>query len=621
MSQKGGSNDSVARPRRAHVEHGKRSKNGCATCVSKKVKCDETRPHCGRCVRLRLTCEWPLPRPSLRERRRGYGPIKSRHSGLWSPSSIVPRDAGVTPTLPSQSDDSLTPNSQRSLPSPGFEGLFEPENFLADGSNDHAFMPVDGFCPEVQPRDGNSSAETPASSMVQVSGNREHLLNDMLSVNAFELLRTPLMDPILTAADLSFAHALGPALGSDDRQAVLFHCKVFAPLKSTRDWSCSAHTLFLDKAYNRDMAFHFLLAVSHSELAIHYGQGPQPPQESRHHYERGSQLLLQAQNPFATIDHVSMTLSFLYMYMFWMRRDHFNPTKLKDLSRAVLSHVRTYGLDTLCASDDVLSLNGESACDGVITPSEQVLLARIITYLYDRDGFCSFFGCGGMFADYTNSISQKRQRIWLRSRAAFFLPLSDEYTNGSGSELEDAVVLDVYFELIILHQEINSYSQAPSTQAIGMKPKLQQRLEAIQKDQATLFQQVAEGHSKSTLMAYVAATFSYALQIYLYRARTSQFGTRPIPTELQHTLSSLVSTAYYATKTGQVQLLERFQWSLFMAGLEITDPIHQEWIAGHLSDPAIKKAFDHCQAVKEQSPGGITMHKIRSLVDEGFSIS
>ncbi|KAL4752925.1 hypothetical protein BDW72DRAFT_211027 [Aspergillus terricola var. indicus] len=623
----GASNDPAPRPPRARVERNKRSRNGCSTCVSKKVKCDETRPQCARCVRLHLVCGWPAPKPSLASRRRGYGPIKTRDSGLWTPSSIIPREDDRASV--SRVGGSLTPVTQTGLPSPNAEGNARSGDSLT-GISDQSMPAVDDFV-YVPPYDdtlqwalaaaGSSLAETPLS-MAQTPGNDEARIDNPLNANAFELLSAPIMSSLLTATDLSFAHAPGAsrALGSDDKQAVMFHCKVLAPLKSTRNWSCSAHTIFLNKAYNRNMALHFLLAVAHSELAIHYGQGPQAPQESREHFDRGSQLFLQAHNPFASPDHVSMMLSFLYMYMFWMRRDHLAPKKLKDLSRAVLVHIRTYGLDTLCASDDVLSL--ESASAGVITVSEQVLLARIITYLYDRDGFCSFFGCGGQFADYMNNIPQKRQRIWLRSRAAFFLPLNEVGYHEAGSELEDAATLDVYFELIILYHEINTYSQTSATQAMTMKSKLQRRLEAIHKDQAALFHQVTDQtHGlQCTLMTYVTAAVFYALQIYFYRARQSSFGSRPISTELQNALSSLVSAAYYATKAGQVQLLERFQWSLFIAGLEITDPVHQEWVGNNLTDPAIREAFDCTLRIKRQFPGGITMQKIRSLIDEGSSV-
>lgn len=106
----------------------------------------------------------------------------------------------------------------------------------------------------------DSSAEKHGFSMAKTPG-KEHLDN-LLCANALELPGPLPVDDPLTVTDLSFAYAPGgsPSSGNDDKQAVLFHCKIFASLKSTRDWSCSAHTLFFKKAYNRNMALHFLLA-------------------------------------------------------------------------------------------------------------------------------------------------------------------------------------------------------------------------------------------------------------------------------------------------------------------------------------------------------------------------
>ncbi|KAL2840758.1 hypothetical protein BJX68DRAFT_185014 [Aspergillus pseudodeflectus] len=601
MSQNGSDGGSVNRVRRARVERGKRSRNGCSTCISKRVKCDEARPYCERCVRLHLTCEWRIPKPSLTSRRRGFGPIKDRDSSLWSPSSIVPK-ADERVQAP---ESTMTPESR--LPSPTPENRFQLDEFLAEDLSGDDYLPLSDVLPVQVPQDPETPWEALAISTENDSSN---------SLGAFGLLRAPVMGPFFAASDLSFAYATGftPALGSDDKQAASFHCKVLAPLKSTRNWACSAHTLFLNKVYNRDMALHFLLAVSHSELAIYYGRGSQPPRESQEHFERGSHLFLQAHNPFASPDHVGMMLSFLYMYMFWMRRDRLDPMKLKDLSRAVLAYVRTYGLDTLCASDDV------GTCSGMITASEQVLLARVIIYLYDRDGFCCFFGCGGDFANFLNSDPRKRRRIWLRSRTAFLLSSESGSFGCVETEMDDAATLDVYFELITLHQEINAYSQASATQSTIMESRLQQQLETIHKEYAPLFHRVTDPkcHSQCTLMAFVAVAFYYALQIYYHRARLSSFGTRPLPTRLQNFLTSLVSTAYYAVKAGPMQLLERFQWSLFIAALETTDPVHKEWIGNSISDPAIKAGFDHIKSLKEESHGSITMHMIRSLIDEGF---
>ncbi|KAK9418076.1 putative Zn(2)-C6 fungal-type domain-containing protein [Seiridium unicorne] len=50
-------------PRRAKVGF-KKSRNGCLICRRRRVKCDETRPLCGQCCRLKLDCAWSAKSPS-----------------------------------------------------------------------------------------------------------------------------------------------------------------------------------------------------------------------------------------------------------------------------------------------------------------------------------------------------------------------------------------------------------------------------------------------------------------------------------------------------------------------------------------------------------------------------
>lgn len=53
--------------------------------------------------------------------------------------------------------------------------------------------------------------------------------------------------------------------------------------------------------------------------------------------------------------------------------------------------------------------------------------------------------------------------------------------------MEDAATLDVYFELIALHQEINSYSHAAAKHAETMELRLQRWLEAIYRVSKIIF--------------------------------------------------------------------------------------------------------------------------------------
>lgn len=116
-------------------------------------------------------------------------------------------------------------------------------------------------------------------------------------------------------------------------------------------------------------------------------------------------------------------------------------------------------------------------------------------------------------------------------------------------------------------------------------------------------------------MGLVTVTFFHALQIYLHRSRNSAFGEFPVPPKVQTALSDLVRAAYRTMARGSVQLLERFQWALLIAGIETHDPVHRAWVATSILDPSIKKAFHIIQAAKGTL--SISMRAVRQLVSGG----
>lgn len=84
--------------------HAPRSRAGCWTCREKKVKCDEVRPSCTRCVRLERACDY-VPR-----QRKKRGPRKPRVGNLNSPTpsrelDTSSRDGSITSTELRDSDN------------------------------------------------------------------------------------------------------------------------------------------------------------------------------------------------------------------------------------------------------------------------------------------------------------------------------------------------------------------------------------------------------------------------------------------------------------------------------------------------------------------------------------
>ncbi|PYI23966.1 hypothetical protein BO99DRAFT_457810 [Aspergillus violaceofuscus CBS 115571] len=574
------------RQRRARVERG-RSRNGCQTCLSKRVKCDEQHPHCKRCVRLGLTCEWGRGKQPLAARRRGLGPIKHRDSSRWAPPSIHPRQG-----------DELN------------QGDIETGMQVTTEVSNLGFVSPQGLSPSTPVSSTDSPALTQSAMESSINAS-ESVVN---SHDQEGLSMYPAPSWLIAATPLLLADPFtGPSIGSSDTEAVSFHRSVFASLKSSRPPSLSAHSLFLDHAWDKKMAFHFLLALSHSELAIHFGYGARPTPESCLHLQRGSELLVQARNPVAPTDHLELLLSFLYIFMFWMRREQLSPLKLRALSATVLAYIREFDLLQVCTSDEIHSLPKPSTN----TVPYKVLLSRVLIYLYDRDGFCSFFGCGGLLASYMSANSERLRKIWRLSRTAFLWNNAQDQLSPSSEasfhEVDEAATLHVYFEMIGLHHEINRYSQSDMPD-LAVQSQIYHQLNRIRQEHASLFNIVADGNDPS-LMAMVTVTHFHALRIYSNRSRASAWGSKPIPTEVQSAMTDLVTTLHYTISRGNhVQLMERFQWSLLVLGMETQDPVHWEWVDRNISDVAIREVFFLILAAKRRSGGCIPMTLVRQLI-------
>lgn len=74
---------------------GPRRRTGCLTCRSRKVRCDETKPQCANCTRLRLSCEY---------NRFFFGsaiPRRQSQRGLVALGSPTPPSPQTQPEIPS----------------------------------------------------------------------------------------------------------------------------------------------------------------------------------------------------------------------------------------------------------------------------------------------------------------------------------------------------------------------------------------------------------------------------------------------------------------------------------------------------------------------------------------
>ncbi|OJJ03863.1 hypothetical protein ASPVEDRAFT_136312 [Aspergillus versicolor CBS 583.65] len=151
-----------------------RSRNGCAVCKSKRLKCDETKPSCSRCVRLGIACPGylkPLKWPTRSRARKG----NSDASG--SPPSAGSSEQSYTFEPSHQTDQSVSFCSSSSVDQGA--NIVTPNNYAV--GLDSSFTPL----PFDEHPDVNLQPKTPktASLANQGYGDNELWLAEILAAN------------------------------------------------------------------------------------------------------------------------------------------------------------------------------------------------------------------------------------------------------------------------------------------------------------------------------------------------------------------------------------------------------------------------------------------------------
>lgn len=430
---------------------------------------------------------WDSPQGKLAERRRDFGPIKDR-SKEWTPPSILPK---LDECLKGSSIAIEKGTQARNLNA--IELLGMGSKSIVD--NNRASPPIEPAtqCPATAGENSNTLEEayddndgtlTSFSTQGCFLPMESYDLGSFFPQNPISFQQVEFY-PSLSSITPASQPSMTPTLSLNDNEALSYFRTTFSHLKSTRNQAWSAHAVFLYQSTQKQTALHFLLAVSHNEFAIHSGvssDGPNLPHEVREHYERGSNLLLQSMTGQASSDHVGDLISFLYMYMFWMRRDTVYPQRLKQISKGVLTYVTTHDVVSICGRVTYKSfssnLSGNVSEENAQTDS--ALLARILIYIYDRDVYCAFYGCGGHFADYLDTDPEQRRNLFAISRTSLLRYWGKDYPRDEFiQDIEQARTHEMYFDLITICQQINIFSQNfPSAKSGEMDRILRRRLDS-----------------------------------------------------------------------------------------------------------------------------------------------
>ncbi|EXJ69010.1 uncharacterized protein A1O5_07945 [Cladophialophora psammophila CBS 110553] len=155
------------------VKH-RRTRSGCFTCRSRRVKCDETRPVCDRCKKGNRECEFPQTTSSSKRTKhgdsRGTKDQAAKHE-------MKDESMTVLPTIKDESEEDespLSPTTTRPQPLRSDSGQSVPHSAKAKNASETSSAVKDQTSPQSsEGSDARSRDDTPASSLRTVGNSAE----------------------------------------------------------------------------------------------------------------------------------------------------------------------------------------------------------------------------------------------------------------------------------------------------------------------------------------------------------------------------------------------------------------------------------------------------------------
>ncbi|CZR60847.1 uncharacterized protein PAC_10743 [Phialocephala subalpina] len=570
-------------------EKKRRSKNGCITCRTvAKMKCDEEKPTCGRCSRLKLTCCWKAG-PSLRERRRGVGTWRSREH--WQPSPIFPKGIQDSNDSAAESHSTLE-DVENETASPLSCHVNDWLDAQTDDLNLVPLSDAESLRWPVADRQSNIHLESSVNSMI-----RMYTADRLLQTN-YQVATAPPVLRELPGFRTSLPNAL--MLNDLEHKALQHYSTSFSASFTKKHPKWSTLSMLLRIGSSKAMVMHLLLAVSLNDLALRR-HDEDLRAAARTHYREGASQLIEQMTSGTEPDHIGILATFWFFYLYKMKWMHVDVEYMNQLSRTVTGHIEKHKLDALCYNtySTAAGLYISERSSQSITPRDSSVVALMITCLYYQDIKYGFYYCGGKLAEYLNSDKSKLGTIYDLGRSALALNWGTEYPiNEVADDNENYLMLKMNSELNILVEDINKkYTPVFRLAATTTKPR-----------------------TRTLVNADLSIAYFHAVRIYLFRCTPGK-PSAPCPTDIQQSLRTILSIAHKTFASEDDALFHRIEWPLFIAGVETNDSIHREWIQGKLGESSIGTALDQVLQVQQMIGRRVGVEYMRDAFCRGLGMA
>ncbi|RDW65118.1 hypothetical protein BP6252_10769 [Coleophoma cylindrospora] len=569
----------------------KRSRRGCLCCLQSKVKCDERHPVCSRCDRTKKSCAWPEARPSLRARRRGPGPYKSR----------------TIKTLPP-----IVPLSQ------------SPESEVGDPGVTTVTL-VPSYCPRGLPlRPSEPCDSSTLGNIVDFETllpiEEDSHCNYFSSYEYHQFLnQTSFIPPSLQVSQIPSSSSL--TITKWEWEALQFFERVFATIYSPKPFRWSLCAIISRYGKNHGTIQHLIIAVC-------LGQLDQTLQNEgllalgKRHYQAGAQLVLQEMHQQRS-DHCKTFVAFWLIQatynIYWGDKAAINMAKL---SQGMAQYTRKNQLlDLFNRSSSV----GHSQELSTSTRPERGLLARLMIFTFYEDIDADFCHAGGSFATEVCTNNAIRG-VYVAGRNFFSEYFEAEYPqNELIDDIQRSNILDLHFEANMVLSKINLASRENASQESF--EEMAQNLEDLKAQHSAIFRSARiEFHEYNKVLSCannVVAHF-FAVETYNLQCLHAHGNHLLYTARLDTAIRNLLQTIGNLCREYPRNMPYRNQWLFFMAGIGTADPIHIAWILSMLKQGRYFKTLQRTMEIQRSTKVQMSINDVRSLFwglgDEPFEM-
>lgn len=572
---------------------------------------------CARCTRLNLECRWPSAAdPSLRDKRRGYGSVKTRDWN-WVPKKITPaispQPLVVTGTLAAKDTptgrDSLGPSTGfwvgsdewwqtigidlenvdwTELPNSELDAMSPPPTVLGSCGTE-----IDDFDEDICPSMSNELPDSPNTAILKFSPSRS--LSDYHFTVPNALVLTP------------FEH-----------QALNHYSTVFSLYRSTKDPKWSTHKMLLNYGSYDPMIMHLILAVSINDYSIRISNA-HAYNGAQDHFQVATSLWIETMKRNQNSDHLALMTSFFFLYLYMTKRRNTTRHRLIKLSKSAADFVKKHKLDTRCLGSS-RSVQDEAPDDSsAMTIRQRSLLARLIMWTFDEDVKCGFQGSGGHLAKYLSENDARAKNIYDASRSVLENHWGADYPDYQVfDDNENSVILEFLFAMMPLQQDIHDISSSLSSGSDEIYRRIQRRFTTLEQDYSSVFRIAATKTMPRTRVLvnadYDVVLFN-ALRIYYFRSTIIDLAM-DTPSAICLALKNLLAIVQQTFASNGTELHERLQWPLFLAGIETGDMIYREWIISKLTNYRVLGALRSTLAAQRRTRKRSTITEIRDTLHE-----